>query len=278
MVFISSKRSLTHQIILVSTKVWSKRRSVRNWVAPRSSSHPRVGKSTRHITDPVVLWLRSAHYIFPHSRRESSSPSESPANTTPLTHIQGKLSNHRILGQTFLSMNYRLSNFLERDLVTLAWSMGQVVCSLLQTNTSSPSHTLHRHTPTLSVAYPLTCDAAATTSPDSQSMPLVHQWNVDMSSRSMSHSPLQANIHHRMTTIPTSPSLPSDPASHSGASTPSSTSVPPHPLTHHVHTRSPRGIRHHFHRCQGPNLTDHKLCRGMGYHWIASNPITVTKV
>ena len=240
-VFISSKHPLTHRIILVSTKVWSKHRSVRNWVTPHLSSHPRVGKSTCHITDPVVLWLCSARYIFPRSHR-------SPANTTPLTHIQSKLLNHQILGQTFLSMNYQLSNFLERDLVTLVQSMGQVEHSLLQTNTFSPSHTPHQHTPTLLAAHPLTCDTAATTLPNSWSMPLVHQQNVGTSSRSMSHSPLQANIHHHMTTTLTSPSLPSGPASHSGASTPSLTSVPPRPLTHHVHTRSPRGIRHHFHR------------------------------
>ena len=155
---------------------------------------------------------------------------------------------------------------------------GQVERSLSQTNAFSPSHTPHRHTPTLSTAHPLTCDAAATTSPDSRSMPLVHQRNVGTNSRSTSHSPLRASIHHRMATTPTSPSLPSGPASHSGASTPSSTSVPPspshQPRSHEEPPRYSSPLSQMETKLNSPNLTDHKLCRGMGYHGIASNPIT----
>jgi len=119
---------------------------------------------------------------------------------------------------------------------------GKIERSPSQTNPSPPSHTPRRHPQTLPVAivaHTPMC-SAATTSPDSRSTPLtqIAQRHVGASSRSTSHSPLRASIHHRSATAaspattPVSPSLhlPSDPISHGGdASTPPSTSLPPSP-------------------------------------------------
>ena len=119
---------------------------------------------------------------------------------------------------------------------------GKIERSPSQTSPSPPTYTPCRHPQTLPiaiVAHTSMCNAAAT-SPDSWSTPLtpIAQRHVGASSRSTSHSPLRASIHHRSATAaspattPVSPSLhlPSDPTSPEGdGSTPPLTSLPPSP-------------------------------------------------
>ncbi|KIM58068.1 hypothetical protein SCLCIDRAFT_16840 [Scleroderma citrinum Foug A] len=232
----------------------------------RASAHVHISHHHPHLIpgfDPSTVFYETgaSHTRFPHITH--LQPRQHSVGAYPLTsschHLSSgpRLDRHSQQPTRCLHEQRECgTNILEHELSAIRLSGaghsdvntehgrtgdGKIERSPSQTNPSPPTYTPRRHPQTLPiaiVAHTPMCNAA--TSPDSRSTPLapIAQRHVGASSRSTSHSPLRASIHHRSATAaspattPVSPSLhlPSDPTSPEGdGSTPPLTSLPPSP-------------------------------------------------
>ncbi|KAL4077716.1 hypothetical protein J3A83DRAFT_4215925 [Scleroderma citrinum] len=204
---------------------------------PASSHHHRLPSAPRY-SDRRQGDLRGLEGLSQQTPRRSHEPQEIGANI-----LEHKLSAIQLSGAGSSDVSTEHSQTGD----------GSPERSLSQ---NAPSQPRYQTLPTATLTYSPTCDAV-TTSLDSRPLPVAQMAQRRANSRSTSHSPLRASIHHRNTTAaslattPESPSFshtPSGPISHgSDVSTPSSMSLPPSPsptiLPSHspqLHEESPR--------------------------------------